>query len=54
MLEGVRLVGERYGILPSAIGYFTHGTTVGINTVIQRKGEQNLRILFTSETTTGV
>ena len=37
-MEGVRLVGERYGIAPSDITYFTHGTTVGINTVIQRKG----------------
>ena len=38
VLEGVRLVGERYGIRPEEISYFTHGTTVGINTVIQRKG----------------
>jgi N-methylhydantoinase A len=38
VLEGVRLVGERYGIRPEDITYFTHGTTVGINTVIQRKG----------------
>jgi N-methylhydantoinase A len=47
VLEGVRLVGERYGIMPADISYFTHGTTVGINTVIQRKG---LRLaLFTTE-----
>ncbi|HEY8337983.1 MAG TPA: hydantoinase/oxoprolinase family protein, partial [Tardiphaga sp.] len=47
VLEGVRLVGERYGIKPEDITYFTHGTTVGINTVIQRKG---LRLaLFTTE-----
>lgn len=47
VLEGVRLVGERYGIMPADITYFTHGTTVGINTVIQRKG---LRLaLFTTE-----
>jgi N-methylhydantoinase A len=47
VLEGVRLVGERYGIRPEQISYFTHGTTVGINTVIQRKG---LRLaLFTTE-----
>src|SRR3954449_838114 len=45
--EGVRLVGERYGIAARDITYFTHGTTVGINTVIQRKG---LRLaLFTTE-----
>ena len=47
VLEGVRLVGERYGIRPADITYFTHGTTVGINTVIQRKG---LRLaLFTTD-----
>jgi N-methylhydantoinase A len=47
VLEGIRLVGERYGIRPEEISYFTHGTTVGINTVIQRKG---LRLaLFTTE-----
>ena len=47
VLEGVRLVGERYGIRPEEITYFTHGTTVGVNTVIQRKG---LRLaLFTTE-----
>src|SRR5439155_25568090 len=47
VLEGVRLVSERYGIMPTDITYFTHGTTVGINTVIQRKG---LRLaLFTTE-----
>jgi N-methylhydantoinase A len=46
VLEGVRLLGERYGIPASEISYFTHGTTVGINTVIQRKG---LRLaLFTT------
>jgi N-methylhydantoinase A len=47
VLEGVRLVGERYGIMPGDISYFTHGTTVGVNTVIQRKG---LKLaLFTTE-----
>jgi N-methylhydantoinase A len=47
VLEGLRLVRERYGIESSDISYFTHGTTVGVNTVIQRKG---LRLaLFTTE-----
>jgi N-methylhydantoinase A len=47
VLQGVKLVGERYGIAASEISYFTHGTTVGINTVIQRKG---LKLaLFTTE-----
>ena len=38
VLAGIRFAGERYGIAPRDIGYFTHGTTVGVNTVIQRKG----------------
>lgn len=38
VIEGIRLLGERYGISPGEITYFTHGTTVGINTVIQRRG----------------
>lgn len=47
VLEGIRLIGERYGIDPRDIVYFTHGTTVGINTIIQRSG---LKLaLFTTE-----
>ncbi|HWK48030.1 MAG TPA: hydantoinase/oxoprolinase family protein [Stellaceae bacterium] len=47
VLEGLRLLGERHGVPAGEISYFTHGTTVGINTVIQRKG---LRLaLFTTE-----
>ncbi|WP_298956883.1 hydantoinase/oxoprolinase family protein [uncultured Methylobacterium sp.] len=47
VIAGIKLAGERYGISPADIAYFTHGTTVGINTVIQRKG---LRLaLFTTE-----
>lgn len=47
VMEGLRLIGERYGITPAEVSYFTHGTTVGINTVIQRKG---LKLaLFTTE-----
>ena len=38
VIAGIRMLGERYGIRPNQINYFTHGTTVGINTVIQRKG----------------
>ncbi len=38
VLQGVLAAGQRYGIDPKDISYFTHGTTVGINTVIQRKG----------------
>ncbi len=34
-LDGLR---ERFGVAPEAITWFTHGTTVGVNAVIQRKG----------------
>jgi N-methylhydantoinase A len=46
-MGGLRQLQERYDISPAEISYFTHGTTVGVNTVIQRKG---LRLaLFTTE-----
>jgi len=38
VLEGITVACERYHIKPADIAYFTHGTTVGVNTVIQRKG----------------
>jgi len=38
VIDGVAALGERYGVVPSEIDYFTHGTTVGVNSVIQRKG----------------
>ncbi len=38
VVTGLRAMEERYGISPADVSYFTHGTTVGINTVIQRKG----------------
>jgi len=38
VMTGLAALQERFGIAPSDIGYFTHGTTVGVNTVIQRKG----------------
>ncbi|OUJ11513.1 hydantoinase/oxoprolinase family protein [Acetobacter okinawensis] len=52
VLDGVKLLREKYGIDPEKITYFTHGTTVGINTVIQRNG---LKLaLFTTENFTDV
>jgi len=36
--EGLKQIRSRYGIEPKDISYFTHGTTVGVNAVIQRKG----------------
>ncbi|MGE0717593.1 MAG: hydantoinase/oxoprolinase family protein, partial [Alphaproteobacteria bacterium] len=38
VVAGIGEIGKRFGIAPDAISYFTHGTTVGINAVIQRKG----------------
>jgi N-methylhydantoinase A len=38
VIAGMEKLRERYGIQPEEISYFTHGTTVGVNTVIQRKG----------------
>src|SRR5579862_9827371 len=38
VMEGLRQLEARYGVAPRQVTYFTHGTTVGVNTVIQRKG----------------
>lgn len=38
IMLALRRLRERDGIEPRAISYFTHGTTVGVNTVIQRNG----------------
>ncbi|MCP5157461.1 MAG: hydantoinase/oxoprolinase family protein [Ectothiorhodospiraceae bacterium] len=35
---GLRALEARHGVAPSEIAYFVHGTTVGVNTVLQRKG----------------
>jgi N-methylhydantoinase A len=38
VIEGMRLLEQRRGVRPADVTYFTHGTTVGVNAVIQRKG----------------
>lgn len=38
LMTGLSLLAEREGLEPAAISRFVHGTTVGINTVIQRRG----------------
>jgi len=38
VVAGLRELETRYGQAPDSISHFTHGTTVGVNTVIQRKG----------------
>lgn len=40
LLEGLALLQERHGIAPGEVVSFVHGTTVGINTIIQRKGSR--------------
>lgn len=38
LLTGLRLLAEREGLDAATVSRFVHGTTVGINTIIQRKG----------------
>jgi N-methylhydantoinase A len=39
ILSALDILSRRDGIKPTEISYFTHGTTVGVNTVIQRNGD---------------
>jgi len=48
VIDGLSAIERRYGVPPSAIAYFTHGTTVGVNTVIQRRGV-NLCLITTRD-----
>jgi N-methylhydantoinase A len=47
VMDGLTLLQQRHGLDPTRITSFVHGTTVGINTVIQRKGAR--LALLTSE-----
>ncbi|MGR3378883.1 hydantoinase/oxoprolinase family protein [Salipiger abyssi] len=38
IVAGLDALAARDGLSPEAVSYFTHGTTVGVNTVIQRNG----------------
>jgi N-methylhydantoinase A len=38
LMTGLSLLAERDGLDPEAVTRFVHGTTVGVNTIIQRKG----------------
>ncbi|OCW57048.1 hydantoinase/oxoprolinase family protein [Hoeflea olei] len=47
VIDGLKALEDRFGIKPADISYFTHGTTVGINAIIMRKG---IRLaMFTTE-----
>lgn len=48
VVNGLAELERRHGIAPNAITYFTHGTTVGVNAVLQRKGI-NLCLFTTSD-----
>ena len=47
VMEGLEIMSEVYGIDPSDVVYFTHGQTIGVNSVIQRTGAR--LCLFTTE-----
>ena len=36
--DGVTTLAERQGVGPEAIAAFVHGTTLAVNTIIERKG----------------
>ena len=38
VLNGLRVLIDEDGVHPSEIGYFVHGTTIAVNTLIERKG----------------
>ncbi|MGE4336967.1 MAG: hydantoinase/oxoprolinase family protein [Pigmentiphaga sp.] len=38
VLQGIAQLEERHGTTPSDIAYFVHGTTIGVNTLLERKG----------------
>lgn len=47
VMDGLALLRQRHGMEPGEVNAFVHGTTVGINTVIQRRGA-NLALLTTA------
>ncbi len=47
VMQGLKILESRDGVRPAEVVSFIHGTTVGINTVIQRKGAA--LALFTTE-----
>ncbi|MDE2334013.1 MAG: hydantoinase/oxoprolinase family protein [Rhodospirillales bacterium] len=38
VLQGLEEIERRFAIAPTAITYFTHGSTVGVNAIIQKRG----------------
>ena len=40
ILEGLAQFDRRHGIVPSEIDFFSHGTTIAVNTLLERTGEE--------------
>jgi len=38
VMNGLDLLREQHGVDPAQIGYFVHGTTIGVNALIERRG----------------
>src|SRR5581483_9699258 len=38
VFAGMRRLFDEHGVRPEEVGYFIHGTTLAVNTVIQRSG----------------
>ncbi len=39
VIDGIEEFERRCGVSPEAIGYFSHGTTIAVNTLLQRSGD---------------
>ncbi|AGT10680.1 hydantoinase/oxoprolinase family protein [Paracoccus aminophilus] len=40
IISGLTTLRDRHGVAPEAIGYFSHGTTLGVNTLLERDGAE--------------
>ena len=40
IIRGLKLLEERHAVAPNAIHYFSHGTTLGVNTLLERDGAE--------------
>ncbi len=40
IIRGLELLKERHDVAPGAIHYFSHGTTLGVNTLLERDGAE--------------
>src|SRR5581483_10215475 len=40
IIQGLQQMHERHDVAPEAIHYFSHGTTLGVNTLLERDGAE--------------